>query len=95
MTLPPSPEGRCPQLGGLCANPGLGAAVTCMLGEAVTGFGESRLGNDVVTNMGIVNSPLERLSRKDAEFFWVVSATKILRCNFSVLVFKILKMNPN
>lgn len=42
MILPPSPEGRCPQRGGLCANPGLGAAVTCMLGEAVTGFGESR-----------------------------------------------------
>jgi len=45
--------------------------------------------------MGIVNSPLERLSRKDAEFFWVVSATKILRCNFSVQVFKEGPLTPS
>lgn len=44
----PQPEGRCPQCGGLWCwaptrvPPGLGVAITCMLGEAVTGFGESR-----------------------------------------------------
>ena len=44
----PQPEGRCPQCGGLWCwaptrvPPGLGATITCMLGEAVTGFGESR-----------------------------------------------------
>lgn len=37
--------------------------------------------------MDIVNSSLEGFLRKDAEFFWVVGVTKILRYNLQFNLF--------